>query len=139
MKEYTGRVRVTTADMRHDAEAQIRVEPDCIVAVYAESEDTLAGTTTTLTVQWGEDSRQPSVSVERHGETMSAYTFALGNPVPGYYEFPQGRLDLTMETRVLDVALAGSVLRAHIASVMRIAEVEEAQLRIELTIDWNAL
>lgn len=84
-------------ESRRDVAAELYLKGDNIYLRYPEAD--MGQTTTTVKI----GTRQ--VKILRHGEVSSEQVFVPEAATTGYYQTPQGRIRLEIQTRELDVRL----------------------------------
>jgi uncharacterized beta-barrel protein YwiB (DUF1934 family) len=83
--------------------AELYVKGDHCYYRYNETDENMGRTVTTLKVEPGQ------IRIIRHGDVQSEQSFALQSHKTFYYQTPQGRLELTTFTHVINVGLVEQI------------------------------
>jgi len=95
---------------------------------YLESSDEMKGTATTIKLE------QQSIRIIRQGSLRSEQTFICGRRLKGYYETPQGKLELETVTESLAVNLTGGLGTAQWDYELYVTGERSGVYRLKLTI-----
>ncbi|TDF92183.1 DUF1934 domain-containing protein [Paenibacillus piri] len=95
---------------------------------YEEPSAELKGTVTTIRLE------HESIRIIRQGGVRSEQTFVCGKRLRGYYDTPQGRLELETETRTLAVDLTEGLGTVEWSYVLYAMGEASGAYRLKLTI-----
>ncbi|KYP81255.1 DUF1934 family protein [Ferroacidibacillus organovorans] len=133
-RERAGTIRIVSGELDTKAPARIRMRGSLYQASYHEPEENFAQTETTVTFSL---TRRPFIRVERVGGVRASYDFELEQTTDGFYDFPEGKIELRVYTSTLAVFVTNQGIQAEIVASMVMHGVDEHPLTIAIELDFE--
>ncbi len=129
-----GTIKIESIDGFVQAHASILEGSTRVVVKYKEPFTNMGDTQSTITFHV---SINPSVQITRKGQVSSKYAFVRHRKTAGYYLFPEGQLDVQVDTHELMIMRTEKWLRAKIDAEMTLDKTETIKQSIEIQVDFN--
>jgi uncharacterized beta-barrel protein YwiB (DUF1934 family) len=95
---------------------------------YSETSDEMKGTSTTIKLE------RESIRIIRQGSLRSEQTFIKGQRIKGYYDTPQGKLELETETGALNLSFTDGIGFAEWNYDLYVMGERSGSYRLKLTV-----
>lgn len=133
-RERVGTIHIVSGELDTKAPARIRLRGSLYQAIYKEPEENFAQTETTVTFSL---TRRPFIRVERVGGVRASYNFELDQTTDGFYDFPEGKVELRVHTTTLAVFVTNRGIQAEIVASMVMQGADEQPLTIVIELEFE--
>ncbi len=135
-KQAKGTLRVHSLETDQVTPTRVTFLNRKYVLVYREDNEEWQGTRTRMVIDVS-DPEDPQIRMIRKGAVESDYSFINGKKTIGFYRFPEGDIELEVDTSELNVTIHERGLNVALSAWMTLQKTETIPMQVLLDLSWE--